>query len=832
VNYTLQEIASICGGTISGSPSSDIKIKSIAWDSRQLIVGPDILFITISGKNHDAHDFIEKIEKQGVKNFLVNTSKFKRPQNSSANFILVEDSLEALQILAGKHRSRFNLPIVGITGSNGKTTIKEWLGELLSPHFSICKNPKSYNSKLGVPLSLLQIQQNHNIGIFETGISQPNEMKVLADLIQPDYALITNLGAAHDEGFNSRTEKLNEKLKLLRKSKTVFLVDNNDELSHRIKNELQDKQIIKLSLDSDAFIQTKKIQKENGYTNFCFWYRGIESKIILPFTDHASVNNMLYCILIYFHFRNEHPIKEVLIDLQKGLNNLRALKMRLEILDGSYNSSIINDTYTNDLDSFEVALQHLVRHNPKGTKILILSDLLQINSVEKDKLYTTVSERIVAAKIDHFIGIGTDIQMLKSPLKSANITSDFYSHKDIFKSQFNLRQIENASVLIKGARTYEFEELVDFLAEKNHRTYLEVNLNSIRNNLSYFRSKINKDCKLLAMVKAEAYGGGDHEIAKILEQEHIDYLGVAYVDEGVKLRKSGVQCPILVLNVGIHEFDQCIRYSLEPEIHSINQFIELSKIASDNIHPIKFHLKIETGMNRLGFKGQALDEFLEIYKPNKLLRLGSVFSHLASSESESEKAFTELQFKNFNQAVLKIQEKLNHNFDRHILNTAGINNYPEMQLEMVRLGIGLFGIGSKKVIQEQLNFVFRLKASVTAVHKVSQKDTIGYGRMGNVEEDSYIATISIGYADGLLRKAGNKAFEVKINNKLYPIIGNVCMDMCMVNLGRDTSVRAGDEVIIFECPDSLNRLTQALETIPYEVLTNISQRVRRKYIQD
>ncbi|MDG1297454.1 MAG: bifunctional UDP-N-acetylmuramoyl-tripeptide:D-alanyl-D-alanine ligase/alanine racemase [Saprospiraceae bacterium] len=832
MNYTLKEIAAICGGSIINGSSTNKKISSIAWDSRQLLTDPNTLFVAIKGPNHNAHNFLEEIEQKGISVFLVSSPDFKMPANSKASFLLVENSLKALQKLAKHHRSQFILPVIGITGSNGKTTIKEWLGELLAPYISVCKNPKSYNSKLGVPLSLLQLNENHQLGIFETGISKPGEMNLLADLIQPEFSIFTNLGAAHDEGFTSRTDKLEEKMHLLKNSSTIFLLENDDSIQTAILEACGDKKIIKSGHAKDAFLRTIALTKEQEQTRFKFYFKDTEQELLLPFIDDASVNNVLYCILVYYYIRQSEPATKICEELQSGLDNLRALAMRLEIIDGSYNSSIINDTYTNDLDSLEVALQHLIRHHSEGQRILILSDLMQINVNEKKSTYSLIGNKIKAAQIDLFIGIGKDIQLLKQELIDAKISVEFYETKQAFKDNFDLKRIEHSSILIKGARKFEFEDLVDFIAEKNHRTYLEINLNSLRENLSVYRSKLSKKCKLLAMVKAEAYGGGDHEIAKILEQEHIDYLGVAYVDEGIKLRKAGIRQAIFVLNAGEHEFEQCIRYHLEPEIHTIDQFKALAKSTASKLRPIQFHLKIETGMNRLGFRLTELDDFINSYKNTDKLRLKSVFSHLAASEAEAEKVFTRNQFKTFNEACDLIHKGIDHSFDRHILNTSGISKYPEMHLDMVRLGIGLFGIDGDQKTQEQLQLVFKLKARVTAVHKVPAKETIGYGRMGSLDKDSNIATISIGYADGLLRKAGNRAFKVQINNRFYPIVGNVCMDMCMIDLGQEHSVKPNDEVVIFEDAQSLNALSKALETIPYEVLTNISQRVRRKYIQD
>lgn len=832
MNYTLKEIAEICGGTIEGSPSNKNYIQSIAWDSRQLIPDSNTLFVAINGQNHNAHKFIPEIEKKGVQFFLVSKDYFTLETESKASFLVVDDSLKALQVLSAHHRSQFDLPVIGITGSNGKTTIKEWLGELLTPHLAVCKNPKSYNSKLGVPLSLLQINSKHQLGIFETGISQANEMQLLADLIQPEYSLFTNLGAAHDEGFKSRVEKRDEKMLLLANSKCIFLVEEESELNQAITETLNNKTFIKLGTSEHAFIQTINIDKTTEGHRFNFRYEGTEQELIIPFSDHAAVKNVLYCILVYIYFRKSTPTEQLIKDLQKSLYGLSPLKMRLEIVDGAYNSSIINDTYTNDLDSLEVAIQHLIRHNRDGRKIIILSDLLQLNLAESEEHYKYIASKIKSVKPALFIGIGDSIQQVKSPLSKAGIKTTFFDSKESFKKEIDLRIFEQSSILIKGARAFEFEELVDFIAEKNHRTYLEINLNNIRENLSFFKSIIGTQCKTLVMVKAEAYGGGDHEIARLLEQERIDYLGVAYVDEGIKLRNAGIQSPILVLNVSNHEMERCLNYRLEPEIHSIDQFQTLQKVASSSISPFYFHLKIETGMNRLGFTMDQLDNFTILYKESSNVKLKSVFSHLASSESDQEIEFTRMQYETFMHSVEFLESRIETAFDKHILNTAGISKYPEMKMDMVRLGIGLYGLGNNPKIQEHLKMVFTLKANVTSISKVKAGSTVGYGRMGKLDEDAIIATISIGYADGLLRKAGNQRFKVKINEQYYPLIGNVCMDMCMVNLGKQSSVKVGDEVIIFDDAESLNMLTKALDTIPYEVLTNISQRVRRKYIQD
>ncbi len=820
------------GGALSALPPKEIQIRNIAWDSRQLIGSEDTLFIAIKGENHDGHEFVSTVYEQGIHTFLVQEEWYQQQTNPKGLFIIVKNSLEALHSLAKAHRERFQIPIIGITGSNGKTTLKEWLSILLRPHFNVCKNPKSYNSKLGLPLSILQLNQSHDLGIFETGISQVGEMNILCDILQPSHAILTNIGAAHDEGFASRSEKLAEKLLLLEKAGHIFIYQRNQDTYSIVKKSCPEAKAIELGQKETDFLQLLQIEIQDSFTSIQLEKGGEKICLQLPFTNEAAISNGLQAILIYCYFRREIPTAQLQRELQQGLLQIKSVPMRLEIIDGVYQSSIINDTYNNDPDALAVALQHLVRHQSTGKKVLILSDLMQIDFKAIDQVYAELAKLIILSKVDQFIGIGSAILKLKPALEKALIDCTFYPTKEVFKTQFNLRQLERSSVLVKGARAFAFEDLVDFLAAKNHRTTLEINLNAIRQNLNVYKASIKSSTKLLVMIKAEAYGGGDIEIAKMLEQEYVDYFGVAYVDEGIKLRKGGIQTPILVLNAAVDELEQCIRYNLEPEMHNLSQFKHFKSLTDQSLKKHGFHLKLETGMHRLGFTEEGLDAFIQVYAEAKNLVLRSAMSHLASSDQANHDEFTLQQIKRFEAMTSHLQEQIPHKFDRHILNTAGIERFNQHQFEMVRLGLGLYGVSESTRFKEKLNLAFALKARVTAIHAVQASETIGYNRQGKLVEDSLIATVSIGYADGFLRKAGNGRFSLKISGKQYPVVGNICMDMCMLNLNGEQQVQVNDEVIIFDQTSELEKLSQALETIPYEALTNISSRVRRKYIQD
>ena len=832
MKYTAKEIAQICNGQIvAESPYTDEYIEYLAWDSRQLLPSPSTLFVAIKGKQHDAHRYINDIESKGIRFFLIEKGSPHLPKESKACFIEVKNTIQALQILARHHRSLFSIPILAITGSNGKTTVKEWISELLSPLFQICKSPKSYNSQLGVPISVLQLAKEHQLAIFETGISMPNEMQKLSKLLNANHALITNIGSAHDEGFADRKQKLKEKMELLKTAEVLFYSEEKPLISNYIDKHFPEKKKVSIGKSDKAYLQILNKELKRHETLLSFQWKKEEWHISIPFTGDAAIENASYCLLMYLYFRkDESNSAAVLQDFQYGVRQLSNLKMRLEVVDGLHQMSIVNDTYNNDLHSIEVALQYLVRDSTNTAKAVILSDLQQIKQEDKETIYNEIAEKTNRSNIETFIGIGQDIRLLKGKVNGTK--SYFFDNKEVFKQQFDLRLLEKHRVLVKGARKYQFEDLVDFMAEKNHRTYLEIDLNALRNNITYYRDKLNPGTKLLVMVKAEAYGGGDTEIARLLESEHIDYLGVAYVDEGIKLRKAGIESPILVLNAAEHEFQNLIRFKLEPEIHSIPQFKAFAEVTKDKPFAYPIHLKIETGMNRLGLSEKELEDFIKIFSASKNIRIKSVFSHLASSEDKINDVFTISQFQRFEEACRQLKQQLKIDFDRHILNSAGIIRFPEHHYEMVRLGIGLYGIGYNENHQQELQLAFKLKSKVTAIHKVYAGESIGYGRMGKVQTDARIAIISIGYADGLLRKAGQGKFKLRIRDKYFPLIGNVCMDMCMVDLGQDDSIAVGDEVIIFEKPDDIYALSEALETIPYEVLTNISGRVRRKYVQD
>lgn len=820
MTYSIQHILEIVNGESLNAVLLDTKIERLLFDSRHLVFPTRTLFFAFKSNRQNGHQFIGELYEQGVKNFIV-TQKIDTAKYPTANFILVKNSVKALQALATFHRQQFRLPIIGITGSNGKTIIKEWLFQLLNPNFQIARNPGSYNSQIGVPLSVWLLKASHNLGIFEAGISQPKEMKKIAKVIDCTIGIFTNIGAAHSEGFASQKEKIKEKLKLFKKAGRVIYCRDNPLVDAFFQKNKQQK-LFTWSTKQKADLQISTVQKTLDKTTIEAHTKNKPFSFTIPFTDEAAIENAIHCcaamLLLNLSFEQ----------IQKRMLLLEPVSMRLEVKKGINNCTIINDSYNSDLTSLELALNFATKRTTDKKLILFLSDILQ-SGLKSKELYEKVAQLIIAKKVITLVAIGKEIQAIKKYLP-ASFNTIFYENTNDFLRTFLASDFQNNIVLFKGARIFQFEKIVNRFAEKVHKTVLEVDLSAIADNLKVYGKYLKPDTQLIAMVKASAYGSGAIEVAKILEFYKVDYLAVAYADEGVELRKAGIQLPIIVLNPEVASFDALIQYQLEPEIYSLNLLYQLVAYLPNN-YPCAIHLKLDTGMHRLGFEKEQVADLLTILKQNPGLIVKTIFSHLAASDMEEHDKFTQLQIAHFLEMYEQICEKLAYRPKRHILNSSGILRFSQYQFEMVRLGIGLYGIDGSEIVQNQLKVVNTLKATISQIKQVPHTDTVGYNRSGKFKQAKKIATVNIGYADGLARKTGNGNYAVSVQGKQAPIVGNVCMDMCMIDVTHIPNVQIGDEVIIFGASPTVADLANCLETIPYEVFTSVSNRVKRIYFR-
>ena len=790
-------------------------IDTISIDSRSLQNGEHTLFFAISGPNHDGHVYIEELIAKGVQQFVVNHI----PENAAgkANFLVVENTLEALQKFAAYYRSLFDFPIIGITGSNGKTIIKEWLNFLLGPDFNIIRSPKSYNSQVGVPLSILGINEKHNLGIFEAGISMTNEMEKLQKIIQPTIGILSNIGSAHDEGFSSVAEKMKEKLKLFT-SVNVLILNKNKTITVFVNPKIK---IFCWSSDdksADVYI-TKK--NAGDLTELQLTYRGDTFPVTIPFHDQASIENAIHCMMVLLYFGYKPEV------IQTRMAQLYPVEMRLKVKNGINNSTLIDDSYSSDFQSLKIALDFLENQKQHKKKTLILSDIFQ-SGLSNDELYSQVSQLIISNKINRVIGIGETI----SHYRTKFINSITFNNVAEFTQAFDGLHFENETILIKGARDFHFERIVSMLEEKTHETVLEINLNAISHNFNFYKAKLAPKTKMMVMVKAFGYGNGGFEIAKLLEHHKVNYLGVAFADEGIALKNAGITVPIMVLNPETTSFAAIIQQQLEPEIYSIKGLKAFLKIAEQNkLKHFPIHIKIDTGMHRLGFEEENLADLIQILKGNETVQIKSILSHMATSDDLKHDAFAKSQIALFEKLSSQLMSELNIKPIRHILNTSGISNYPEAQYDMVRLGIGLYGVSNDAEEQKELENVGTLKSVISQIRTIDHGESVGYGRRFVAEKPTKIATIPIGYADGIRRSWGQGVGYVTINGKPAKIVGSVCMDMLMADV-TDVDCKEGNTVIIFGENPTVNYMAEKLNTIPYEILTGISQRVKRVFFRE
>jgi alanine racemase len=789
-------------------------IRTLLTDSRKLYNPINGVFFALKFRR-DGHHFIPQIYNQGLRNFVVSDANFPFDSYPEANFYLVHDTLMALQVLAAAHRFKFNYPVVGITGSNGKTIVKEWLYQLLSPKHHIVRSPKSFNSQIGVPISVWEMSHEHDFAIFEAGISTVDEMQNLAEIIRPTIGVLTNIGEAHHAGFKYIEDKINEKLNLF---KDVELLIYSEKYLTDFTGSLPGLHKFTWSFNQDADLRVFSVEKSGASkTRLQAYFQDHIIQAIIPFQDQASIENAVIC------WATMLALKYDSLFISQRLEQLNPVGMRLELKNGINNCSIIDDSYSLDLSSLAIALDFLKHQNQHARRTLILSD---IPGDESKSVYDKVINLLLDKSVDRLIAVGENI---------SNYANCFPYEVELFKStaelveHFPQLKFQNESILLKGARAFEFEHISRLLTQKVHETVLEINLNALEHNLNFYKSRIGIDTKIMAMVKAFSYGIGSFEIANLLEFNQVDYLAVAYADEGVALRKAGTTTPIMVMSPDSMAFHTIIEHNLEPEIFSLrvlNDFLKLLKIKSINSYPI--HIKLDTGMHRLGFMENELDELLILLNNNKLIKVKSVFSHLVASENPIHDIFTKSQITLFNNLSDKISNVLNYPFFRHLTNSSGISRWPDAQYEMVRLGIGLYGIDSTFLKNSPLQTVTSLKTSISQIKQIPAGDTIGYSREGKMPIGGTIATVKIGYADGYNRKLGNGIGKMLVRGQIVPTIGKICMDMCMIDI---TGVYAeeGDEVIVFNDLIRIEEIANQLDTIPYEILTGISQRVKRIY---
>ena len=825
MNYRFSDIALILHAT---PPAADGPVQHLLIDSRNTAQTEAAVFFAIRGERHDGHSFIPDLYARGIRFFVVS----EMPDTTAfpeAGFIRVADTLGALQDLAAHHRQQFHFPVIAITGSNGKTIVKEWLWQLLRDDYRIVRSPKSYNSQVGVPLSVWQMSEEHTLGIFEAGISRTGEMQRLQKILRPDVALLTNIGPAHDENFSSREEKTHEKLKLL-EGATFIISGKDDAATYALLStgEGANTQRFSWSRKTKATLQLADIKRDGHETELKGVYDHRFITIRIPFTDEASIENAIHCWCVLLHF----GISDETIAAR--MKQLTPVAMRLEMKEGVSNCSVINDSYNSDLGSLSVALDFLNQQQQHPKRTLILSDILQSGRNET-QLYGEVAALLQAKGIHRLIGIGSAIssqqQLFQVPEKQ------FFATTRDFLAGFHVSQFHDETILIKGARPFGFESISKVLQQKAHETVLEIDLNAVVHNLNYFRSRIHPGTKIMAMVKAFSYGSGSFEIANVLQYHRVDYLAVAYADEGVELRRAGITLPVMVMNPEEQSYETMIRYQLEPEIFSFRILQLFDEVARryrqrhPETPPVPVHIKLDTGMRRLGFEADDMNELVVRLKNTKDLVVRSVFSHLAASDEAEHDGYTNAQIK----AFIGMSDVLRSHFAqpvfRHILNSAGIVRFPDAQFECVRLGVGLYGVGVDADEQKRLRQIGTLRTTISQIKHIAAGDTVGYSRKGKTQRNTRTATVPIGYADGLSRKLSNGRGRMWINGQPAYIIGNVCMDMCMLDV-TDIACEEGDEVIVFSPDHPIGELAAAMETIPYEVLTNVSARVKRVYYQE
>lgn len=831
---TIEKIIEITQAKVLQQGKPDQTIKHLLLDSRKLYNSSQALYFAIDGEHHNGHHFVEELYARGVRNFVVEDPQFNVANLPKANVLSVSNSTKALQQTAACHRKQYRVPVIGVTGSNGKTMVKEWLAKLLAKDFKIVKSPKSYNSQIGVPLSVWQMHKRHTLGVFEAGVSAQNEMQNLRQVIRPTIGVFTTLGTAHSEGFDSDEQKLLEKWKLFANCEVVvYCTDHLSKYTNTLAQAQPTGKAFTWGNSNKANIQVLEKQRlpEENKARLKLKCSSKTYALAVPFADEASIENVMHCVAVMYCLGNTFDT------IQNRVARLRPVSMRLELKRGVRNTYLIDDSYNNDLAGLRMALDFMSSQDANLRKTVILSDMLQ-SGMSQEQLYVSIAQLLAGRQVDRVIAVGEGIAQHKAAFAGFNITF-FASTQELLQHKATLARLANTVILVKGARRFRFEHLVHQLQQKVHGTVLEINLDALVHNLNFYREQLPPQTKMMVMVKAFAYGSGSAEIAHLLQFHRVDYLGVAYADEGVFLRENGINLPIMVMNPGEDTFDKLLQYDLEPELYSFRILEAFVDYLKDKQQKVKAHLKIDTGMHRLGFTPEELPHLLQaLDKPDgtektplDYLTIASVFSHLAGADEETHNAYSHQQTVRFTKAVAQIEDKLGYTVIKHILNSPGIVRFPEATFDMVRLGIGLYGVEANQMAQNQLQPISRLKTTISQIKHLQPGETVGYGRKGVAQKASKTATIAIGYADGFSRAFSNGVGKVLVNGTKVPIIGNVCMDMCMVDV-TGLEVNEGDEVIIFDEELSIIELSQSIQTIPYEILTNVSARVKRVFYQE
>ena len=846
MKYTIEKITTLIGARRIGD--TEAVVSWLLTDSRSLCFPEETLFFALRSGRNDGHNYIPELYRRGVRNFVVERGYFKLPDGiaansaegalAGANILEVVSPLEALQRLAERHRDEFDVPIVGITGSNGKTMVKEWLYQLLSPYKIVTRSPKSYNSQIGVPLSVWLLGEQTEVGLFEAGISQPGEMQALRDIIQPSIGVLTSLDTAHQENFRSMDEKCQEKLSLFHDAKVVAYNSDDNVVSRCMrKSGYHGEKLSWSKEDPQAAMFIKKIERRNTVSTLYYIYKGKEGTYHLPFIDDASVECSIAAAVVALYLGVTPE------ELDVRMSQLEPVAMRLEVKEGQHGCTLINDSYNSDINSLDIALDFMSRRPDQEGKsrTLILSDIYQ-SGVTPHELYHRVMELAVKRGVTKFIGIGKEIKRILADEGGGQVAGDqtaklhgtvafFFEDVEEFLRSEVFKGLRNEIVLIKGARDFGFDQITEMLEQKVHETILEVNLNAVVENLNHFRSYMKPDTKIICMVKADAYGAGAVEVSKTLQDHRVDYLAVAVADEGVTLRKNGITSNIMIMNPEMTAFKTMFDYDLEPEVYSFRIMDALIKAAEkEGITNYPVHIKLDTGMHRLGFDPvQDIDEVINRLKHQNAIIPRSVFSHFVGSDSDDFDTFSAHQFELFDTASKKLQSAFEHKILRHICNSAGIEHFPERQLDACRLGIGLYGVDSRD--NHIINTVSTLKTTILQLRHVPKDETVGYSRKGVLTRDSVIAAIPIGYADGLNRHLGRGKGYCLVNGQKAPYVGNICMDVALIDV-TDIPCKEGDTVEIFGEHLPVTVLSDILDTIPYEVLTGVSNRVKKVYYQD
>lgn len=826
MNYTIEKITTLIGARRIGT--ADATIGWLLTDSRSLCFPEETLFFALKTTRNDGHRYIDDLYRRGVRNFVVAADAAPLwGRLEGANFLVVPSPLAALQRLAERHRDEFDIPIVGITGSNGKTMVKEWLNQLLSPSMTVTRSPKSYNSQIGVPLSVWLLNEQTQVGLFEAGISQPDEMPSLADIIQPTIGLLTSLGPAHQENFRSLEEKCMEKMQLFHSAKVLAYNSDDDIISRCIRRSGFKGEKIGWSrenLSAPLYIEKVSLASNpSPLTAVSYIYKGTRASYCLPFFDEASLQCSFACAAVALYLGLTPD------ELSERMARLEPVAMRLEVKEGQHGCILINDSYNSDINSLDIALDFMARRTQSKGGVLILSDIFQ-SGLSDYELYCKVNSLCMERGISHLLAVGSHISGQKGvftlPAQHFFATTDHLLASDVFRS------LHDEVILIKGARPFGFDRITELLEQKVHETILEVNLNAVVDNLNYYRSFLKPETKLVCMVKADAYGAGAVEVAKTLQDHRVDYLAVAVADEGVTLRHHGITQNIMIMNPEMTAFKTMFDYDLEPEVYSFRLMDALIHAAEQQgITGWPVHIKLDTGMHRLGFDPEKdIDEVIRRLKAQNAIIPRSVFSHFVGSDSDDFDNFSAMQFEKFDKASRQLQAAFSHKILRHMDNSAAIEHFPERQMDMCRLGLGLYGVDPRD--NRMLHTVSTLKTTILQLRHVPKEETVGYSRKGVLTRDSLIAAIPIGYADGLNRHLGRGAGYCLVNGQKAPYVGNICMDVAMIDVTDIPDVHEGDMVEIFGEHLPITVLSDVLDTIPYEVMTSVSNRVKKVYFQD